>query len=212
LFDAVESKDDLGQNAVNLLSAILRTRPETAFPAWMRFRDLLLNYAASSNAKDKLFSLGLLQALMLGRRDFGREMGDEPMNKSVVDLALLVLDKIGADENAQCQCLRLNIYGAVLTMDWAKIGGNPNDLLGPFHGIVAHCRDPKAKVRSAACKAIGDFCTQYISLETYSATDDVEALTSQFKMISDTMLDTMLQPLDEKPDSVRCVVRVTNES
>ena len=199
LFDSLESNDSLSHHSFKLLSAILRTRPETAYDWWERFQGLLEKYSKNDGSGVKFVQVGLLESFMLGKRDFPTDAAHGTISVMLVELLCCVLEKARIDNHVQSRTLSFNVYAALQRSDWIVLDKEEKRLLSHFNAIISHCRESNAKVRIAACKAAGDFCTQYIATET-----SVDRC--RFQMISHDVCETMLACLNDKNGSVRSMV------
>jgi hypothetical protein len=207
IFDSVDSQDEQSEQSLKLLTAMLRTRPETAFSLWTKFRDLLRANAAVEKSESKLRCLALLEAFMLGRRNFCDKTEDRQRTEMIVDLACFALEHTRDDTHIQCRSLSFSAYAALLARDWTILDREPDPLLDHFRAMLSHCREPNVKVRAAACKAVGEFCSHYVSEEALSVTDDKGRTESYFPILTPEICDSMLASLGDKNASVRSMVR-----
>ena len=208
MFEAVGAEFSLSKLSPKVLSAVLRTRPETAFTLWTTFESVLRECVARDKSETKLICIGILESFMLGRKDFGDTAEETKSTARIVGLTCNILENTRDDKLVQCRCSSFNTYGALLGRDWIMIDSEHNSLLHHFQTIQLHCEDANAKVRSAACKSMGDFCTQYMSSKTLSKGIDTTEMESRFKFISREICKTMSKALEDKNASVRSMVRI----
>ena len=207
-----------------LLRAILRTRPETAVlnRHWERLQQTLCELTNSPEAQARLVGLEIVEGLILGRKDFGSSPPqveqDAPDNSIVLWLVTSILQRAQSDPNEQCRCVTFQIYGGLLSSDWIVIRKQTNQHALPVPQcvrlILSHCRQLSAttdssgeingKVRSAACKAVGDICTQ--CWPSSSRIDGAPLSEDDCKVLFSEVLLTMLEAIDDPNASVRSMV------
>jgi hypothetical protein len=214
IISSIESNDGRFQQSTEILRGMLRTRPKTAHVDWDRLHMILLRNAESDSKGRRLSSLQILEGLVLGRKDFGDDTEDDLTTASIAIAVDSILRKTRVDPNAQCRSLSFQSYAGLLARDWIAIGNAGSGLIIHVDTILGHCGkrhdqettrgEPNANVRSAACKAIGEFCTQCL-VSTENRADvlwDDEA----FIHVSRRVLETMLESLEDSNASVRCMV------
>jgi hypothetical protein len=214
IISSIECNDGCFQQSTEMLRGMLRTRPKTAHVNWDRLHIMLLRNAESDSKGRRLSSLQILEGLVLGRKDFGDDTEDELTTASIATAIDSILRKTRIDPNAQCRGLSFQSYAGLLARDWIAIGNAGSGLVIQVDTILGHCGkphdsettrgEPNANARSAACKAIGEFCTQCL-VSTGNKTDvlwDDEA----FIHVSRRVLETMLESLEDSNASVRCMV------
>jgi hypothetical protein len=222
--DSMETMKDSQSTMTNssqLLRAMLRTRPETAILHWDQMEQLLRRSAGSEDSKTRLRGLELLEGIVVGRKDFGDADEEETTTSMVAPLVAFILRGARDDVAASCRCVAFQTYSGLLARDWVVIHGSDEDngLLDHVGAILAHCRkmpgsankpgEADAKVRSAACKAIGDVCTQCISSTLGEATaGKAHAILTEdhFRCILRDVYEAMLEAIDESNFSVRSMV------
>ena len=207
-----------------LLRAILRTRPETAVVNrhWERLQQTLFELTNSPEAQARLAGLEIVEGLILGRKDFGssppRFEQDAPDNSIVLRLVSSILQRAQSDSNEQCRCIAFQVYGGLLSSDWIVISKQTNQQAVPVlrcvRLLLSHCLqlstttdssgEINAKVRSAACKAVGDICTQ--CLPSSSRIDGAPLSENDCKVLFSEVLLTMLEAIDDPNASVRSMV------
>jgi hypothetical protein len=217
IMSSIESNNGCFQQSTEMLRGMLRTRPKTANVDWDRLHVILLNNAESDSKVRRLSCLQILEGLVLGRKDFGDEAEDELTTASIATAIHSMLRNTRIDPNAQCRGLTFQSYAGLLARDWIAIGNAGSGLIIQVDTILGHCGkphdaettrgEPNANVRSAACKAIGEFCTQcLVSTESKSNVIwDDEA----FIYVSRRVLEAMLESLEDSNASVRCMVSET---
>jgi hypothetical protein len=214
IMSSIESNNGCFQQSTEILRGMLRTRPKTANVDWDRLHVILLRNVESDSKLRRLSCLQILEGLVLGRKDFGDEAEDELTTASIATAINSILRKTRIDPNAQCRGLTFQSYAGLLARDWIAIGNAGSGLIIQVDTILGHCGkphdaettrgEPNANVRSAACKAIGEFCTQcLVSTESKSNVIwDDEA----FIYVSRRVLEAMLESLEDSNASVRCMV------
>jgi hypothetical protein len=214
IISSIESNDGCFQQSTEMLRCMLRTRPKTSPVDWDRLHIILLRNAESDSKGLRLSSLQILEGLVLGRKDFGDDTEDELTTASIATAVYSILRITRMDPNAQCRGLSFQSYAGLLARDWIVIGNAGTGLIIHVDTILGHCGkphdsdatrgEPNANVRSAACKAIGEFCTQCL-VSTKNKSDvlwDDEA----FIHVSRRVLEAMLVSLQDSNASVRCMV------
>ena len=191
-------------SSLELFCAMLRTRPETALPLWEEFRDFLAT-AAHGDTNSRGVCLRLLESFLLGRRDFPSHTLRDLEEAHLISVWVFeLLETIRAESNAKNRTRILNAYEALLPSDWDYLRCDEHDLMGHFHGIIQQCADPKADVRRGACKAIGEFCSQYLTNQTLSEEDNESSVTAS---ITDQICTAMIIVVkDEKNATTRSMV------
>ena len=214
IISSIESNDGCFQQSTEMLRGMLRTCPKIAHVDWDRLHMILLRNVESNSKGLRLSSLQILEGLVLGRKDFGDDTEDELTTASIATAVDSILRKTRIDPNAQCRGLSFQSYAGLLARDWIAIGNAESGLIIHVDTILEHCGkphdtdtargEPNANVRSTACKAIGEFCTQcLVSTENkFDVLWDDEA----FIDVSRRVLETMLESLEDSNASVRCMV------
>ena len=214
IISSIESNDGCFQQSTEMLRGILRTRPKTAHVDWDRLHMILLRNVESDSKELRLSSLQILEGLVLGRKDFGDDTEDKFTTASIATAVDYILRKTRIDPNAQCRGLSFQSYAGLLARDWIAIGNAGSGLIIHVDTILGQCGkphdtetargEPNANVRSAACKAIGEFCTQCL----VSAENRCDVLWNDeaFIHVSRRVLATMLESLGDSNASVRCMV------
>jgi hypothetical protein len=221
--DSIETMEDSQSTLTNssqLLRAMLRTRPETAIVHWNQMEQLLRRFVGSEDSKTRLRGLELLEGIVVGRKDFGDAV-EEDFTSLVAPLVEFILRRARDDVAASCRCVAFQTYSGLLARDWVFIHGSDeeNGILDHVGAIISHCRktlgsadkpvETDAKVRSAACKAIGDVCTQCISSTLGEATAGNARPTlteNDFRCLFRDVYEAMLEAVEESNVSVRSMV------
>lgn len=158
--------------------------------------------------------LKLLESLLRGRSVM---LEDNATDKSseVVHLTLSVLPSASASR--LCRALVFQAYGVLLGSDWlAYSDKNPGSGL-EYHLriILGHCGGPgrPATIRSAACKAVGDICSNCFLVENVNG--DVSLFSKEhlkreeyLRQIGDDVCKAMLRSTEDSNASVRSMVSV----
>lgn len=200
VIESIKNDDYNSEDSVKLLSAMLRTLPDLAFKRWEGFRNLLERLSENGVVERSLVCLELLRAFKTGKRDFGFQMKhEESKNQNVLELACLVLDRTFSlllkDRTApvaQWRLLTLAVYAAFIDEDWRLVDATEGEILRHLNRMLEWCQYPVATVREAACKAVGEFCTQYgaaIGLKS----DQADTKIQQYRLIFGKICHVMLQ-------------------
>jgi len=201
--------------AVKLLRSVLGTRPETVLcreADWTIFKDTVLLLSNASGLALQQSSLQLLEALLQGRKIASHDTstgGSFP----VVNLVLSILPGILKSTSGPSRQLALQIYGALQGLDWLQL--LDETLSGSFKShvvrVLHHCirSEPSASVRSAACKAVGDICSNcFLEVENKnlgSATGNGDHFAREKKLdqIAGSVCTAMLQSMEDSNAAVR---------
>jgi hypothetical protein len=151
---------------MKLLRSILRTRPETVLyheADWKRYIVTIEALYKSNNATLQSSSLELLEALLVGRQHYLPARTLNVSSETVAKFAFNILPRTLQSQAGTCRRLGLLAYGCLLGSDWlpqgdqSKVGSIKHHIvliLG--HGVPT---EQCSSVRSAACKATGDICS-----------------------------------------------------
>lgn len=156
-------------HSLDLLCAMLRTRPETVLPLWGDFENLIRDLS-QGDSKERGYCLCIMEAFLLGRKDFpSDQMNGLEEAHTTSELAFSLLESAKDDSNAKNRCRALNSYAALVQADWEYLGlVDDGRLMTQVEVLLQFCTDPKADVRRAACKAVGEFSSEYLTGETLS--------------------------------------------
>jgi hypothetical protein len=215
IMSSIESTDDHSKNATKMSLALLRTRPEIALFHWGRFEKIVCRFTESESHHMRLAGLQLLEALIVGRKDFGEKEEDPSTTAKIATLASSILENTRTDLNTQCRCVSFQAYGSLIARDWMVIYRVERAFLSHVYGILSHCQDPSmykdgeavAKVRSAACKAIGDACTQFLSSELFPVSDNVCVTEKDIRVVCNDICGAVLEGIEDPKWIVRNTVR-----
>jgi hypothetical protein len=210
VLESIKNNDKASMDSLKLLAAMLRTIPELAFKRWEGFRDLLELRSSSGSMKDSVVCLELLRAFKAGKRDFGFQMKREKSkDEDVLILACLVLDRTVAHAltgttaaHAKCRRLILDVYAAFVDEDWNLLDATEGELLHHFYRMLEWCRCPISAVQEAACKAVGEFCTQYF-IASRLESNQVDTKVLQNRFIVEKVCNVMLQVRADPNPAVR---------
>ena len=206
-----------------LLCAVLRTRPQTGLSHdhWENLQATICQLANSPNAQERLMGMEIIEGLVLGRKDFGFEPAhdvEKDITSAFVTLVTSTLRHARIDPNDQCRCVAFHIYGGLLPSDWIAIGRLSTDegtpVLEHARAILTCCLESSAstdtpgemnaKVRSAACKAIGDISVHLLS--SFSRTDGTLLSEIDCAELATDIYSTMLDATNDANASVRSMV------
>eukprot|EP00980_Cylindrotheca_fusiformis_P030976 scaffold25694_cov127-Cylindrotheca_fusiformis.AAC.7 len=186
LFEATRCASDVSQHALKLLSSISRTCPQIAYTDDLsRFRALL---SVGKVASFELKHLVILDAFLFGRKSLGASSEFGEVTVEVAAIASNILDKSLREGNNQFQCLGLSIFGSLLSRDWEYLDKDDDQLPKHFEAVLDLCESKNTKVRSAACKSIGDFCTHYIPLATRRSRGEGKRVSAIAKCVCSRLL------------------------
>jgi hypothetical protein len=201
LFGAAKSTSHHSHHAIKLLSSIFRTCPQIAYTdALAKFRTL---FNVGDTGEAGLARLVLLEAFILGRKDFGDSSETGTTTREVALIASSNLEKSLLKTNNQCQCLSLSIFGALLVQDWEVLDEDDGQLPKHWEAVLSLCKSKNTKVRTAACKSIGDFCTHYVPLVAKKSRGEGNEL----NRISNSICTSMQVALSDDKALVRSMVR-----
>jgi hypothetical protein len=212
----VGTRDQNSGVKAQLVRAMLRTYPGLFFKTKCGW-EYMRTCSESSNAQARLEGALALQSLMNGRKDFGGCTDNVdtaldssgPITEFVVPLLLAMLNDRGND-GASIRCALLAAYGAMLPNDWRTLAASRLRMDHVHINLIldiAQESQTSDKVRSEACKAIGDICTSYFS-EPEERVMGMLWDDSHSKNICENVCQTLLAMLDSSHScSVRaCVV------
>ena len=211
IFALAKNAQSQHHHSIKLLSAILRTCPQIASfdsSSFERFKILLEGIIIKGTNESSLRCLVLFKAFMQGRRDFTQYSEDDSMTHDIVMLACAILEKSMIDSSIQCQTLSLQTYGTLRSIDWLALDKEEGKLMVHFKCIMSQCEAKNTKVRSAACKAIGDFCTEYIP----HAAETNEKDKGKLEVISNLVCDSMFLAISDDKAVVRSMVSIKHFS
>ncbi|KAG7342230.1 heat repeat-containing protein [Nitzschia inconspicua] len=147
LFDSIASQNNGWKHSFEILVALLKTLPNVAVENWFSYRVLLERLSRSGGIDRTTLYLDILEAFASGRRDFGDDVSQS--HEDFVDFACTTIHR----------CI-LSIYSYFLGVDWRQLA-EKEKLRIHLHRIIMQCNAASAKLRELACKAIGEFCTQF---------------------------------------------------
>lgn len=147
--------------------------------------------AAYSNSSNNMLRLEVAEAVLAGRL-LRKEQGCKDSTK-IVNLFKDVIDStLPVEASNTYRRLVFSSFGSLLSGDWSCLG------VGEVHiaGILDFCtdQDQNAKIRSQACKAVGDVCTEYF----VSACKDKT-------VVANLVLGAMATLLNDLKAPVRCM-------
>lgn len=150
--------------SVRVLSAMLRALPDVAFLHWVKFRNLIDHMSTSEKLDDNMISLEMLKAFMMGRRDFILEAKQQEVDEeSIMELVILVLGRKMAFDSVKSRQYSLQILSCLNSRDWEWLDCHNGTLDSQFRNMMDTCDSSNAGVREASCKALGEFCTNFLS-------------------------------------------------
>jgi hypothetical protein len=191
----LSSSGSRSNTSTRILKSLVRTRPQLVNEHWKTF----------SEGMERLFnqnsfgvSIDIFEGLMLGRKDFSPNNEEAAATKKLAGILHAALCGAKDQSSVRVKCLLLQTYSALLRRDWDALSHFGDCLDIHLNFMLSHCSDNfNAKVRSAACKAAGDFCSSYVPTCAGADADTVCRLVSR----------TFLRALEAKDHSVRCMVR-----
>lgn len=210
VLESIKNNDDNSSNSVKLLCTMLRTLPSLAFKRWEEFRNLLDQQSKSDSVANNVVTLEILRAFKSGERDFGFQMKrGENKNEESLRLTCLVLSRtfsnvVEAMTDTRIQCIRLGleVYGVFLDKDWSLLDATSGEVLNHFQRLLEMCQHPKPSLREAACKAMGEFCTQYSTSIRPQISHLGEKIT-QYGLIVDKVCSVLLHVCTDQNPKVR---------
>ncbi|KAG7363403.1 heat repeat-containing protein [Nitzschia inconspicua] len=158
LFDSIASQNNGWKHSFEILVALLKTLPNVAVENWFSYRVLLERLSRSGGIDRTTLYLDILEAFASGRRDFGDDVSQS--HEDFVNFACTFLDSASANNTMQIHRCILRIYSYFLGVDWRQLA-EKEKLRIHLHRITMQCNAASAKLRELACKAIGEFCTQF---------------------------------------------------
>lgn len=202
LFGSAQSASQSSHYGISLLSSMFRTCPQLVYTdALVRFKSL---FCVTEPAKLDLAKLVLLDAFFVGRKNFGISLETKTSTREIALIASANIETALVQGNIQCQCLSLSVFGALLLQDWETLKENKDILPKHFEAVLHLCRSNSAKVRTAACKSIGDFCTNNLPLAARQGTKEG----SQVLKIVHLICGCMIVALSDEKALVRSMVRI----
>ena len=201
--------------------AVLRSHPESVIPCWDLFIDLT-KQAETSNTKQQQSCVGLLEALLLGRKDFPSDKIQRissTISQHFFDSAICLRNEV--DLNVRCGLLRC--YAALTTEDWSFLDKDPALLAEQVEGLLSCCFDANSDIRRTSCKAIGVFCALYLDPSRLSGNTKMStiptlvnriatALVESLKLERDAPTQAMVRTLDPILDTSKCEIHTSQLS
>ena len=213
LWNSLEQKRDSREDAMRILCSIVRSSPSFVFAdqaSWERCQQVIVTYTGDVSFETQLGGLTLLEHVLTGRTE---KRPETVGNNSIALFATSIAFDMLKDAKPHFRTTSLKCFGAFLSQDWFAISMlSAEDRLPSFqdhaNAILFHCTQPNehnAGVRSAACKCIGNICTEYlchpIEGEGRMETRDEEKMVF-CALICETLL-TSLQDSNVVKESVR---------
>ncbi|CAB9520853.1 expressed unknown protein [Seminavis robusta] len=199
---------------VRLLRSVLRTRPETVLDDesdWTRYRCVVEKLCVSSNTKLMSSGMELLDSLLQGRQHDMPAKEVFVAAETLVTFVLKLLPETIESVSGTCRRLSLQAYGSLLGSDWLEhtddrcvgsIGSHVKIVLR--HSVAT---EAVSAVRSAACKAIGDICSNCFLCQNFPDSSGVDAASSsedsQLQLIGPDVLGAMLIAMKDRSAPVR---------
>ena len=181
---------------------------------WNTFEASVKLLCSSESSALQQCGLQLLESLLQGRK-IAHEENKFDRSNDVVHLALQVLPT--ASTSGPCRTLSFQAYGSLLGSDWLKytdekqIGSMEHHL----RVILGHCSGPgqTTSVRSAACKAVGDICSNCFLVENQIGGDFLVSKEhtqreEYLRQMGDDICREMLQSMEDGNAAVRSMVSV----
>eukprot|EP00934_Nitzschia_sp_Nitz4_P004051 Nitzschia sp. Nitz4//scaffold122_size67431//53195//56308//NITZ4_006094-RA/size67431-augustus-gene-0.59-mRNA-1//-1//CDS//3329534430//4041//frame0 len=182
----------LNGTSFRLFCALVRTRPQTAVDNWDNVARIVRDFGSGQDVSRRKFAIGMLESIMLGWRDFSLEVSDESLKAThePTKLAFDILHNTLYDEQTAILLQQLNIYVSLSQEDWAyaRVTGIVSNHVSRW---LALCSDRRGKVRSAACKATGEFCSRYLTSEVLLAATRNDVDVALIPHICSTMIQVI---------------------
>ena len=205
----IGTNEQVRQQAGTLLMLVLRMAPsilnngkESGWTS-QKFTSAVLNLHGDSNPKKRQLGLQFVRHYIEGRNDFLLDDGSSFLSESFGSILLQAL----ADTNSGVRSLSAETYGLFLRSDWAILLKQSSD---HFYHLLHRCvkkGESVAGVRSKACKAIGNMCSECCGVSIGSTSDPSHGETfvqmDGLNSIVDNVLDTMTTALKDENPGVR---------
>jgi hypothetical protein len=155
-------------NPTKVLRALLRTSPQAMLgdeASWNNFRQCIQTQVKSPIPGKQIAGLELVEAMLRGRKDFGADSSWHVDSSALVSYVAPILQTAIIRGNSSCKCVTVASYGSLLGCDWSALSGDEGGCLAHVCSILLLCdkaSKSSAKVRSEACKAVGDICAHYL--------------------------------------------------
>ena len=205
----IGTNEQVRQQAGTLLMLVLRMAPsilnngkESGW-TFQKFASSVLNLLGDVNPKKRQIGLQFVQHYIEGRNDFLLDDRSPFVSESFGSNLLQAL----ADTNSGVRSLSAETYGLFIRSDWATLLKESSD---HFHHLLHRCvkeGESVAGVRSKACKAIGNMCSECCSVSIESTSDLSHGETfvqiDGLRSIVGNVLDTMTIALKDENPGVR---------
>lgn len=204
------SHDDRESISLRILCALLRTRPQVVLVLWKEFEMWMRTNLMNHRVRPVV--INVLQAFMLGRRDFScnDDMQDLEVKHTITELVCQCLEMTRDDVDDTHQvCQLLVIYETLTKSDWEYIGQDSARLTSQISELLRQCTNHNAKVRSAACKAVGEFCSQYLTSESLIPGSDTSLAANFAEKICTRMVEIIQ---NDRNTQARSMVRILGKT
>lgn len=212
-----EKLEETAKVSAKLLRSILVTRPETVLASktdWDTFQRIILTLSESRITQLQQTGLQLLDGFLLGR-NYSSPAVSVLGQEEVVAFILQLLPRSLQQGSGSCRCLCLQAYGAMLGSDWF-LSHSGDDMRSHLDNMMQCCLGTEpSSVRSAACKCLGDLCSNcFLPAEqsSRSGVSDLQVRHEILKSISRDVCVTLLEALKDSNASVRAMVSSALES
>lgn len=178
-------------SSLDVFSAILRTRPESAIIVWEDFEMLLKDMTNGVHGQSG-DCLSVLEAFLAGRQNFPSDDLLELEKSHIISkLTFSIFEASMKDDCVKNKCRLLQCYGCMTPADWDYLELDQGRLMAHFYGLLERCHDPKIEVRTTACRAVGEFCSSYLTLQRLSESSHKLRSTGIACEISRTMINVL---------------------
>lgn len=128
-------------------------------------------------------------------------MQDLEVKHTITELVCQCLEMTRDDVDDTHQvCQLLVIYETLTKSDWEYIGQDSARLTSQISELLRQCTNHNAKVRSAACKAVGEFCSQYLTSESLIPGSDTSLAANFAEKICTRMVEIIQNDRNTKLD------------
>lgn len=173
-------RDPYENKGLHLLGKIAKNIPRVFFNCPTTWH-IFVGFIATSTRKckeTKSETLVVLKSLLEGRKTYGICEG-AAFSASLIPLILPLLNEDKGNKERSC-----SIYGSFLTPDWELIEKLEDGCGSRVRCLLSVCVDMDAigKVRSEACKTVGDMCPALLARDSPEATGLCSSIVSHMSL------------------------------